>query len=461
MAVRGLLALVLVGALGVAEAAAATGDLIQKPRDAGCLSVIGFCTPAVALDGAAQIAVSPDGQNAYVASRGSNAVGVFDRSGGGDLIQKPGPAACLSDTGAGRCRDGTALSGAASVAVSPDGKSAYVASEFSNAVAVFDRTRNGRLIQKAGTAGCISDTGAGPCVDGKVLQGANFVTVSPDGENVYVTSNSFFAAADSNAVAVFDRAGDGTLTQKPGTAGCISDTGSGPCADGTALDGANSVTVSPDGQNAYVTSDSAITPTNSDSVTVLDRAGDGTLSEKRGTAACVSDTGAGCVEGTAFDSPSSVTVSPDGKSAYVTSKFSSAVDVFDRRRNGRLVQKLGTAGCISGDGAGPCVDGTALRFAGSVAVSPDGRSAYVASALSDAVAVFDRASNGTLAQKAGTAGCIKQGSGAGRCVDGDGLDGTSSVAVSPDGLNVYTTATVSQAVALFDREPSRSRRRTR
>ena len=262
-------------------------------------------------------------------------------------------------------------------------------------------------------------------------------------------------------MAVFDRAGDGTLTQKPGTAGCISDTGAGICADGTALDGANSVTVSPDGQNAYVTSDSAITPTNSDSVTVLDRAGDGTLSEKRGTAGCISDTGAGCVEGTAFDSPTSVTVSPDGKSAYVTSKFSSAVDVFDRRRNGRLVQKPGTAGCISGDGAGPCVDGTALRFAGSVAVSPDGRSAYVASALSDAVAVFDRASNGTLAQKAGTAGCIKQGNGAGRCVDGEGLDGTSSVAVSPDGLNVYTTATVSQAVALFDREPSRSRRRTR
>jgi DNA-binding beta-propeller fold protein YncE len=460
LVVRGLFALCLLAAVGAADAAAGTGKLIQKPRDAGCLSVIGFCAPAIALDGAAEITISPDGQSAYVASRDSSAVVVFDRSGGGDLIQKPGPAACLSDSGAGRCRDGTALSGAASVAVSPDGKSAYVASEFSDAVAVFDRKRNGRLIQKAGTAGCISDTGAGPCVDGKSLQGANSVTVSPDGENVYVTS-SFFAAADSNAVAVFDRAADGTLTQKPGTAGCISDTGAGPCADGTALDGANSVTVSPDGQNAYVTSDSASTITNSDSVTVFDRAGDGTLSEKPGTAGCISDTGAGCVEGTAFDAPTSVAVSPDGKSAYVTSKFSSAVDVFDRRRNGRLVQKPGTAGCISGDGAGPCVDGTALRLAGSVAVSPDGRSAYVASASSDAVAVFDRASNGTLAQKRGTAGCIKQGTGARRCVDGEGLDDASSVALSPDGQHVYTTATLSDAVALFDREPSRSRRRTR
>ena len=258
------------------------------------LSVIGFCTPAIALDAAMEITLSPDGQSAYVASRDSDAVVVFDRSRGGALIQKPGPAACLSDTGAGRCRDGTALSGASSVAVSPDGESAYVASVFSDAVAVFDRTRNGRLIQKAGTAGCISDTGAGPCVDGTVLDDANSVTVSPDGDNVYVTSSSgIVAPADSNAVAVFDRAGDGTLTQKPGTAGCISDTGAGPCGDGTALDGANSVTVSPDGQNAYVTSDSAITPTNSDSVTVLDRAADGTLSEKPGTAGCISDTGAG------------------------------------------------------------------------------------------------------------------------------------------------------------------------
>ena len=71
---------------------------------------------------------------------------VFDRAGDGTLTQKPGPAGCISDTGAGRCRDGTALDVLASdgaslsVAVSPDGKSVYVASRLSNAVAIFDRT---------------------------------------------------------------------------------------------------------------------------------------------------------------------------------------------------------------------------------------------------------------------------------------------------------------------------------
>jgi DNA-binding beta-propeller fold protein YncE len=116
-----------------ADAAAATGDLLQKPGAAGCLSVIGFCERGDALEGAQAITVSPDGQNAYVAAENSDAVAVFDRAGDGTLIQKRGRAGCISDTGAGRCRDGTALDvfagdGAAlSVAVSPDEKSAYVA----------------------------------------------------------------------------------------------------------------------------------------------------------------------------------------------------------------------------------------------------------------------------------------------------------------------------------------------
>ena len=59
--------------------------------------------------------------------------------------------------------------------------------QVSDAVAVFDRRRNGKLVQKAGTDGCISDTGAGPCVDGTALDIPQSVTVSPDGQSVYVT----------------------------------------------------------------------------------------------------------------------------------------------------------------------------------------------------------------------------------------------------------------------------------
>jgi hypothetical protein len=147
-----------------------------------------------------------------------------------------------------------------------------------------------------------------------------------------------------------------------------------------------------------------------------------------------------------------VTVSPNGRSVYVASQFGSAVAVFDRAADGTLTQKPGTAACVSETGAGPCIDGTALDVAASVSVSPDGQSAYIASFDSDAVAVLDRAADGTLTQKPGTAGCISD-TGAGPCVDGAALDGPRWVTVSPDGASVYAASVISGAVAVFDREP--------
>ena len=395
LAMIGVLCLLVSGGVMASDAAAATGDLTQKPGVAGCWSALGLCSPGSALGGARSVAVSPDGRSAYAASQGGSAVVVFDRAVDGTLTQRPGMAGCVSETGAGPCVDGAALDSARSVTVSPDGRSAYVASGSVGAVAVFDRAADGTLSQKAGAAACVSDGGAAPCVDGTALGGAFEVTVSADGRNAYVASYA------SGAVAVFDRAADGTLTQKAGTAACVSDAGAGPCGDGTALGGALGVVVSPDGKSAYVAS------FDSGAVAVFDRAADGTLTQKPGTLGCISASGAGpCVDGTALEGASSVTVSPDGQSVYVASQIGSAVAVFDRAADGTLTQKPGTAACISETGAGPCIDGTALDVAASVSVSPDGQSAYVASFDSDAVAVLDRGADGTLSQKPGTAGCI-------------------------------------------------------
>jgi DNA-binding beta-propeller fold protein YncE len=138
---------------------------------------------------------------------------------------------------------------------------------------------------------------------------------------------------------------------------------------------------------------------------VFDRAADGTLTQKAGTAGCISDSGSGgaCADGTALEEATWVTVSPDGESAYVASGGSNAVAVFDRASDGTLTQKAGTAGCISNDGSGgACADGTALVFPDSVTVSPDGKSAYVASGGSGAVAVFDRGPAGTTSPPGGT-----------------------------------------------------------
>ena len=396
------------------DALAATGDLTQKAGTAGCISETGSggaCADGTSLSGTFGVTVSPDGKNAYVAGGSPGGVAVFDRASDGTLTQKAGTAGCISDSGnGGACVDGRALALAVSVTVSPDGKSVYVASVSPGAVAVFDRAGDGTLTQKAGIAGCISDDGSGgACVDGRALGGAGSVTVSPDGQSAYV------AAFNSDAVAVFDRASDGTLTQKAGIAGCISDNGSGgACTDGTALDAAYTVTVSPDGKSAYLASSSP------GAVAVFDRAGDGALTQKAGTAGCISDNGSGgaCADGTALSAAKSVTVSPDGTSAYATAGDggTGVVAVFDRAGDGALTQKAGTAGCISDNGSGgACADGTALVGGISVTVSPDGQSAYVASQGSSAVDVFDRAGDGTLTQKPGTAGCISHNGSGGAC----------------------------------------------
>jgi DNA-binding beta-propeller fold protein YncE len=58
------------------------------------------------------------------------------------------------------------------VTVSPDGANVYVASDYGDSVAVFDRAVNGTLTQKAGAVGCISaDTSGGLCAFGKALRG--------------------------------------------------------------------------------------------------------------------------------------------------------------------------------------------------------------------------------------------------------------------------------------------------
>ncbi|MFN8111752.1 MAG: beta-propeller fold lactonase family protein [Solirubrobacterales bacterium] len=371
-----------------------TGELTQKSGTDGCISETGSggdCADGVALGAAAAVTVSADGKNVYAATAAG--VAIFDRNTStGVLTQKAGTDGCISENGTsgypentpGACVDGKALSGPSSITVTEDGTSVYVASEFSDAVVVLDRNvSTGKLTQKAGTDGCVSLTGTGGnCAFGVEINGPQSVSVSPDGENVYVSA--FY----SDAIAVFDRnATTGVLTQKTPPDACISDTGGGYCSNGTALDGASAVTVSPDGENVYATS------YYSDAITIMDRdASTGVLTQKAGTDGCISQNGEGgaCVDGVALSTAVSVAVTPDGKNVYVSSLSPvSAIAVLDRdTSSGTLTQKAGTDACVSGDTSKPCGDATALDDVRSVAVSPDGKTAYAAAALSNSVDVF-------------------------------------------------------------------------
>ena len=310
VAVLSLAGLVLL--LATAGALAVTGDLTQPAGTAGCVSQagVGSCADGHGLSGPFGVAVSPDGKNVYAASYRSGAVALLNRdTTTGAITQPAGTSGCVSETGSGRCFNGHALSGASSVAVSPDGKNVYVASYFSNAVARLNRNpTTGAITQPAGTAGCVSEDGSGPCADGHGLSGAQWVAVSSDGKSVYV------ASFNSNAVARFNRnTTTGAITQPAGIAGCVSEDGSGPCADGHGLGHPFGVAVSADGNSVYVASfgSAAVARLNRNTTT-------GALTQPAGSAGCISETGAGpCADGHGLSSADSVAVSADGKSVYV------------------------------------------------------------------------------------------------------------------------------------------------
>jgi len=451
----GLLA-ALVGLGLIAAPAVGSGGLVQLPGQSGCVSQTGEegCAKARALEGVYTVAVTTDGRTAYATSFDSDAIAIFARNPRtGELRQKQGEAGCISLSDREGCAVGRALDGARGIARSPDGRNVYVASPESNAIAVFARDqRTGALRQLPGKGGCVSPGGEGGCESGRGLEFVSAITTSADGRNVY-------AAADvSNALTVFRRnPRTGALTQLPGQAGCISESGQEECALGRGLDQAFFVSKTRDGRNVYAAS------FHSDSIAVFTRnPRTGALSQLPGAAGCVSRDGSGgaCEKGKALDDVQVFVPTPDGRSGYgiapaATSAEEGAggISIFDRNpKTGALHQKAGTAGCVSFDGSGgSCEQARAVHQPSAATISPDGRSLYVGSFGSNAVAIFTRnPKTGGLTQAAAAAGCISQ-DGLDGCRKGRALDGVITLSLSPDGKNLYTASIGSGAIAILDR----------
>ena len=436
------------------HADAATGTLHQLRGGAGCLvdssAKRGGCTTARALKGPASftgshaVAASPDGRNVYVASSTSNAVAEFRRSPkDGSLTQPSGAAGCISAGGSGGCAPGPALRKPVSVAVSPDGKNVYAASMTASAVVVMAR-KGGALRQ----TGCVAAVALPGCTTAPALLGADVVVVSPDGNNVYVGAfgeaavavfardastgaltpagciadgtagcapaalmagpegmtvspdgnNVYVGAAISNAVVVLNRdPSTGALSQAPAPAGCMTLAAASGCTTVQAVQGADAVAVSPDGTSVYVAAGLQ------DGAAAFARdTQTGALTQMSGTAViadaalvrpgCFLATIAqGCGLGRAFVDPEGVAVSPDGASTYVGAFASSAVDTFARdATSGALTQDTRPPGCIVAVPTPTCRTGRALGAANAVEVSPDGRNVYAGAFAANAVAVFAR-----------------------------------------------------------------------
>ena len=307
------------------------------------------------------------------------------------------------------------LNGASSVVFSPDGNNVYVASQSSDAITVF------RLDPQSGGFRFVEtivdgQTQGQNTIDG--LDGAGSVAVSSDGLNVYVTGRN------DDAVAVFRRdVNTGTLTfvevQRDGQGGV------------TRLNGPSSVTVSPDGRNVIVAaeSDSALTVFSRDAATGALTFVE-TLRDNRD--------GIDGLGGVTF-----VTVSPDGRTVYAAGTRDDALAVFSRDVvTGQLafiqVLRDGTNG----------IDG--LEEVSSVVVTADGRNVYATGSNRDesAIALFSRdVQSGELT----FLGVIRNGDVQnGQTVDG--LSEARSVLASEDGRFVFVVGRRDDALAVFDRD---------
>ncbi len=350
------------------------------------------------LDGALDIAVSPDGAFLYVTGNIDDAIAVFsvnDTTGSLTFIE------ILKDGVAGV--DG--LDGAYGIEISPDGKFVYACGEYDDAVAVFSRNSATGVLtfiefQKDGIAG----------VDG--MDRSCNITMSPDGSHLYITGY------DDDAVAVFNRnSATGALTfvemEKDGVGG----------VDG--LDGAWGITVSKDGNFVYATGDI------DDAIAVFSRNSiSGELSFIE-----VQKDGVGGVDG--LNGATGIEFSPNCDFIYATGRDDDAIATFSRNAATGMLsfveyKKDNTDG----------IDG--LDLAQYVSVNSDGSYIYVCGQNDNAVAVFRRNSmTGLLTfveiQKDGINGV-------------EGMNGSVGLTINPKGKHIFIAGLTDDAVSIFSIE---------
>ena len=435
------------------------------------------------LDGLRAANVTADGRNVIAIAGASSSIANFSRDPATGALTYAG---CISSdddvTGCSLLADaqnngnGTGLLDTRALAISEDGRSAYTASESSDAVTRFDRDpATGALTY----AGCLtSDTAATPvctAIPGATAAGAGTplndlrgIAISADGLNVYAT------AAEGDAVSRFSRdptsgaiAYQGCITSNTGTTGCTTIPGAAANGAGTGLNSLYGVTLSPDGETLYAAAFDGF------AVATFDRnpangalTYSSCLSSKASVAGCASVPGANNTNDTSLSNADSVTVSADGRNVYAAAEDGSSIVGFDRDVAGGALtyrqcftSETEVSACTQIPGSGPDANNTPLTFPEFVVVSPDDLSVYAAG-LDATVVRFDRdAATGALTYR----DCLGTNSSVPICTPvaasapgglGTALAELFTVAVSPDGKNLYTAAEFGDAVAHFDREPA-------
>jgi DNA-binding beta-propeller fold protein YncE len=358
----------------------------------------------------------------------------------GGFVQLPGAAGCVANGGAGGCTAGHGFGTNVRVAISPDGRNAYVTTFFtSDSVLVFDRDpATGKLTQKAGQDGCVHVSAAtANCASAPLMHNPFAIAFTPDGRTVYVT------AFDVSRVITFARdPGTGTLTLKPGGAGCISGVvPDGPCRPANGMSTVGDLVVSPDGRDLYVASGfddaGAVTALSIDANGELSQIADGAEG-----AGCVRNAaGGGCVDGRALGSPTGMGFSPDGRSLYVGSNVENGgVTVLKRDPgSGRLKVMDGVTGCVVAAARDGCDVLPEIGPTGGIAVDAGVVYAGTGNDGQGRVVALDRLADGGIQRHAGTGRCVSGVAFAG-CSTLRGLISAPSLALSGDGADLYAAS---------------------
>lgn len=356
------------------------------------------------------------------------------------------------------------------------------------------------LLRRMSGPECVEDRFGRSCGGALSIENNDFA-ISPDGRTAY-RAVPYLDANELSALWVYDRNPvTGSLAQKRGTAGCISEGRRKGCVRGRALSFGYDLVVSPDGRNVYAAT--------RDSIAIFDRdPATGDLTQPVGASGCVTsnrrenpscalarglggpitispdglnlyDSGGGLaildrdpLTGALTQKPGpegllpvkdggDLLVSPDGRNVYLAAYEPSRLITFDRAQlTGSLTRVPAPTGCISEQGAGGCRRGREFSI-GSLTISPDGRNVYGLGLVATKVGVLvvlDRLPDGTLRQKPGRAGCIGAESGK-RCADPFSvglLAEENDIAISPDGKRVYALEYVGifEEGYVFTRHPS-------
>jgi 6-phosphogluconolactonase (cycloisomerase 2 family) len=382
-----------------------------------------------ALTGAIAAAVSPDGANLYVALLGNSTSGpgiaVFQ------LDTNPSDAAYGLVTALVQTFADADLGTAASLMVSPDGRSLYAIGSAGQDLATFKRNPLDGALARTQTLVSGPQTA--------FLSGLRSVTPCADGVNVYAVS------PDDNALAVFHRDLSGALHLQSVIREGDPIASSQGMQSATGLLLAQSVMLSPDGGYVYVLSPA------DDSITVFSR----NLSVPQTSTSygqltlvqSVGDTPTSSLAGA-----NALTSSPDGLSVYVTTTTGTRVALYSRNTgNGQLTPVNSS---VNPNSVATLFSYNFITTPTAIAVSPDSNTVYVAGAVTNALVVFQRDTSpgsstfGTLVFLQVIHEGDTQGS-----QSVFGLGSPSSITVSPDGKYVYVTGSTDDAVAVFSHDP--------